>query len=197
MGLTENILLIFISYPIIITLLAAFLGGEVALLFLAVLSGQGVMSLGIVVVFFFIGTTITDFVFFNFAKSSLVKRFLKKKLINKWYRKISSVLGKFRKNIFMVLLITKFLHGTRYISLIYFGNEKVKKSKFLIYDFFVTVIWISILFPIGWFAGKGISLYVDIFKNFQLALTLVVVVVIAFLVLRGLITKIFFGEKIS
>ncbi len=194
MGTIESIIItltpVLSTYGWIITYCASVLWGDATILTLAFISAQGTFPIWIVFVFGFLGTLTGDCLWFLLTKLNFWK---KVKRWNKFYDKYKKIderiqrLGK--RSDLTVLIITKFLYGTRILTIIYVGLKKISFRKFLLYDGIATVFWIIAMAGIGYATGKGFQIILNVFKNVQLALALLIVIIIIFIVLDKWINK--------
>lgn len=193
--LLNVILSIFANYSFVICFLSGLIGGIVWLLALAALAANGVFPVWVLITFFYIGIVICDIALFKIGQIKSLSYFKKRKLIYKGYQKVSYFLQKFSKNrdIFS-LFLSKFLHGLYAPLIIYYGRKQMQFKRFLIMDLIINLVWIVILVPIGYFAGKGLRLFLSIENNLNWAiLSLFLILVIIYLIKK--LFKISFTKK--
>ena len=77
---------------------------------------------------------------------------------------------------FLALLITKFLYGTRIITIFYLAKERVSFWRFSWYNAIVTGIWAIVVCSIGWSAGKGVTWVEAVYNNLSIALALLALI---------------------
>ena len=95
-----------------------------------------------------------------------------------------------KKSDFQVLFITKFLYGSRLPTIIYLSRERLKIKSFLGYSLITNFIWVSLIFLIGWSAGKGISLATNISNNLVLYLILIGIILLVFTIFIRLLSEV-------
>lgn len=189
--LFEPFVSIIIAHPLLASLLGGLFAGEEFTLFLAFLSSRGYYPLWIVYVFSFTGVFIMDFLFYQFGRLRFVHKLFRFRFFTKAYSFINLFVQKITyKHKFLILLYTKFIFGTRLISLIYLGIEKTSYRTFLITDFFVTLLWTIVIVTFGYFIGKGYSILYDIFKSVQISLAFILIMLLLFFIFRKWIRKI-------
>lgn len=195
MALLENLLLQFSDYAGTIAFLGAFLGGDSVVIFLAGLAGQGLMPLWKVFVFLILGTIISDVLVFSIGRTKYFKRIVGHRYVKKGYDSVVAELDRFfHKKVLVVLIIAKFMYGTRFITLFYLGNKGITSKRFVWYDSIATFIWVIVLGTIGWLAGKGLANYISIIDNVELGTALLIGLTAAiYLVQRG-IDKLFYKK---
>jgi membrane protein DedA with SNARE-associated domain len=181
----ENFILIFGDYGVLITFLGGLIGGEEAIITLAFLSAAGLFPLWWIVVFSTIGVYLSDIIILFIGRSNLINNFQRLEKYSKVYQKIDYLIVKIsKKNLFLTLLYTKFLYGTRVLTLIYLGIKKVKLTKFLIYDFIVVCIWIIPIILVGWLGGSSFRVVINVFKKIELTIILVIIFIILIILIR-------------
>ena len=177
-------------HPILIAFLSGFLGGEEILLVLGFASAQGIIPFHILLIFCTLGAYIMDFFIFLIGKSKMVNRLHKWRKFSEKYKKIDMFVGKVTKEKHILLLFyTKFIYGTRIVSLLFLGLKGIKTLRFLVVSLFTVVIWSSIILIIGWLAGRGFSIILTVFKSLSLAVSFVVLFIILLWLLKRKVEK--------
>lgn len=190
MEILEFIMGLFENYPILIAFLGGLFGGEEVIITLSFLSANGFIPIWILFVFALIGVFLSDIFVFFIGKLRIIKNFKNIEKFSKVYMQVDSRISKLtRESVFLTLLYTKFLYGTRVLTLIYVGLKDIKLRKFMLYDFIVTFIWMCVIVSIGWFAGSSYNLIYKIFKNVQIALLTILIFVVLFFILRKWVGK--------
>ena len=187
--LLNVILSIFANYSFLICLFSGLLGGIVWLLVLAGLAANGVFSVWTLIIFFYIGIVLCDIAFFKFGQIKSLSYFKIHRLIDNGYQKVTYILKKYSQNRDMVILFfSKFVYGSYAPLIMHFGRRGMKFKKFLIMDLIINIIWILILVPIGWFAGKGLRLFLGIENNLNWAILFALLLVIIIYLLKKVFT---------
>lgn len=182
---------IFTENPALLALLGSVFGADVAILSLAFLSGTGVMPFWIILIFSILGFTLVDTFWYFTGKYKILSY---NPILNfsikseKYIQKISK-----GKNIFL-LAYSKFVYGTRILTIIYISN-KVPSGKFLLYNSIFDTILVSFLVIAGFYSGKGIGNFVNVFESFQ-SITLVVFSLILLIIVINTVMK-FILERIT
>jgi len=186
----RELILLLIEYPFIVSFIAGAIGAATSI-FLAGMSGAGLISFWKVFVFSFLGFVFAEILWFFvgrfriFRKLSLFSLRRGEKRVIKGLREIAS------KNYFASLLATKFIYGTRILSLVYLGSSGERFGKFLRVNIPAIFIWSAVLMPLGWLAGRGAVNIPGIFSNIFkfvfmiLALAFLIYLIVAFLA-RGI-----------
>ena len=143
------------------------IAGEEFVLFLAILAGNGEMSLIPVIIGGILGTIFIDQIYFFIGRSKFIKQLDNKGSISKATKFLPQFIKKFgEKNIILEIFITKFIYGTRAASIILLGT-KIHYRKFLISDIIAIVGWASLMIPLAWLSGRGIQIFLNITKGLE------------------------------
>jgi len=170
--------------------LGALLGGEETILVITTFSAQGFIPFWTVAIFSFLGTIVSDTLWFFAGKTPLYGKFISHRSFKNGYRKLVKTMDTvFRGNYFMALLATKFLYGARIITIMYISKKDISFFLFTMYNSLTTIIWLFVILTIGWFAGKGISVLLRMTENLQLVVIVVIGFIAAFYILRIWINK--------
>ncbi len=160
------------------------LAGEEVVMALAFMVANDILPLWVVFVFSFVGVLVCDSFFFLVGKLRIVRSLNRFEKIAHIYGKLDSFIIKFsRDSIFRTLLYTKFIFGTRLLTLVILGFRNIKFSEFLKADLFVVLVWSIVVVGLGWFAGSSFKIIVNVFKSVQIALFFIIL--LAFLVYIG------------
>ena len=175
MSIVKELYLFVVFNPYLVSSIGGFLSEEF-LVFLAILSGRGLLKLWIVFVFGFFGIFLSDSLWFYLGKSKIIG-FIKK-LINleKKIEKLDERMDFIdKKRNFVYILATKFVYGTRIASIVYYSIKGMKYKKFLFYDFFAVLIWLVIMVPAAWFAGKGFHRALKFTRGIEILFTVILI----------------------
>lgn len=145
------------EFSFIIALFAPLIGGEIAILGLAFLAGQGMFSLWGVILGSFLGMLILDVGWFMMLRFPPFE-----KLRKSWgstsvrYQKMEARIETLaHRNDVLVLFISKLLIGTRVLILVYLSLRKISLVRFLTYDSIATFAWALALGYLGFASGRG------------------------------------------
>lgn len=187
--LLNTIISVFANYSFLICLFSGMLGGIVWLLVLAGLAANGVFSVWTLILFFYVGIVACDIGLFKFGQIKSLSYFKKHKLIYRGYQKVTCYLKKYSKNKDMVILFfSKFVYGSYAPLIMHFGRRGMKFKKFLVSDLIINALWIIILVPIGWFAGKGLRLFLGIENNINWMILFVLLLIVILYLIKKLFT---------
>lgn len=166
------------NYFLLIALIGTIISGNLFIIFLSTLSGQGIFPYWEVLLISIIGTLISDTIWFNIGKTKFINNLVKKRhfLYNYYYIK-KTLQKSTEKNKFLVFLGSKFVYGTKILTLMYAGKRGFKRKDFIIYNFSSSTIWVTILVTIGWLAGKGFTKILESFNNLRSSLTIFILLI--------------------
>lgn len=176
----SNILGFISSNPIFLSFIGSVIFGDAFILSMAFLSGSGYIPFTIVYFFSILGFIVADTFWYLIAKTKKVNYLLK--IISK--NKHSKTAEKYIQRStygkpFLALTYSKFIYGTRIITIFYI-RKKIKFLKFLLYNSFLNFLLVSALVISGFLAGKGVTKFVDIFNGvrsifFTLILSIIII----------------------
>lgn len=150
----------------LISFLGGLFAGEEVVATLAFMAAKGIMPLWVVVVFAGFGVFICDLFFYSIGRLHFFNSLKDIKKFSVFYDNFDSVILKVTKQKPVVALFyTKFIFGTRIITLIYTGMKKVSLKKFIVFDLLICFLWISIVVGIGYLAGRGYIFISEVLKN--------------------------------
>lgn len=152
----QNLLDHFTKNPQLLFFLAALMGGEELIVPLAFLVGTGLWDWPTLFIFTAIGTLVADVGWFLLGRHGIQKSALFKKNTEK-YKKVTTLIKKIADHEFNLLLITKFIYGTRIFTIIHLSLEETHLSRFIALNSVVILLWLTVILNIGWWAGKGSS----------------------------------------
>ncbi len=194
MGIIEEIITsltpVLSVYGWLITYVASAIWGDATIIALAFIAAQGTFPIWVVVVFGYFGTLTGDCIWFLLTYLKFWDKLKRWKKFSDKFEKVDERIQKLgKKSDLYVLIVTKFLYGTRILTILYVGLKKLPFRKFLLYDGIATIFWIIAMSGIGYATGKGFQIVIQVFKNVQLGLTLLVVAIILFILLQKWINK--------
>lgn len=150
----QNLLDQFTENPQLLFFLAALIGGEELIVPLAFLVGTGLWDVPTLFIFTAIGTLVADVGWFLLGRHGIQKSALFKRHTEK-YKKVTAMIKKIADHEFNLLLITKFIYGTRIFTIIHLSLEETHLYRFIALNSIVIVVWLTVIINIGWWAGKG------------------------------------------
>lgn len=191
MEISSIVLSLLATYQLPTIFVTAFFGGEGVIMTSAFLAARGIWSIEAVFFLTLTGTVAADIVWFLFGYQILQMfgKYSKLKNYTGFEKKLNNIFG---KRPFLILLFIKFLYGTRILTIVYLSYRKMSLKMFALYDTIGTMLWLAVILPIGWFAGKGVALIIPIFKKTQYALFILVL----FIAVLSIVTK-WITRKIS
>ena len=137
----------------------------------------------------YIGALLGD-IFWFFTARKLFKRIEKYRIFGKPYRHLLMAVNKVaHRNDFVTLFVSKFLYGTRIISVIYLSEKKLSFLRFAAYALIANLAWLFFIGAIGYLVGIGFSFVANVVKNIQLAITLLIIFFVIFVIVRKKINE--------
>jgi membrane protein DedA with SNARE-associated domain len=199
MGIVEYILSLISSYGGLASFLGGFFAGEEVIMTLSFLSANGIIPIWKVFLFSFLGIVLCDTFFYALGRMKIVQNISSFKRFASLSKKYKSLILKLnKKGTLNLLFTTKFIFGTRILTLLYLGFRRTKLLEFFISDLIVGLFWMVIVVSLGWFSGSSFYLILNIFKNVQVALLVIVLLILTFVGLKKWIsTKILKKQGIS
>jgi len=184
------------SYFLIVAIIGTILSGNLFVILIATLSGQGIFTYWQVLVVSLIGTFIADTIWFNMGKTKPLKDIIKRPHFLYNYHHIKKILRRStEKNKFLVFLGSKFIYGTRIITLMYAGRKKMHAKDFIIYNFASSSIWVTLLVTLGFLAGKGFDKFLEFFNNLRTALTVFILIIALIYILWLALSEVILARK--
>ncbi len=141
-----------VTYGWIGLFFGAFFFGETVIISSAlVVFAQG-LSVPIAFGIAFLGTILSDTVWFLLGTSVVRKRLERNGTWQKnqhFIARLNTVFGRFP---FLILLVIKFLYGTRILTIVYLSVRKLPLWQFIVFNAAGTVLWLSVLFGLSYAA---------------------------------------------
>jgi membrane protein DedA with SNARE-associated domain len=180
MNISASIVSILSLYQLPAIFIGAFFFGETVIITAAFLSAKGVWSPVNVFWLAFLGTILSDSLWFIGGRYFLT-------IIHRW-EKYQHKYGKFIKGLekvsgkrpFLVLLFIKFLYGTRILTIIYLSVRKISFLSFLIFDALGAILWLAVMIFMGWLVGKGTTDIIPFLNKAEYGLSFLFLIIIGF-----------------
>jgi membrane protein DedA with SNARE-associated domain len=172
-----------------IILISCAIWGDGSYIFFVILAYESGINLLWVFTAAYMGSLLGDFIWFFIGLKFIGKRLKKDKNLQ-IYLYVGEFFERFFKNKdFLAILLTKFLYGTRIITTIYMANKKLRFLRFLLYDLIANLWWVVLIGAIGWLFALGVETAYVLFKNAQIAILLLVILLIGFFYIQKKINK--------
>lgn len=172
--------------PVITTLIVSILFGEEGIIILSFISGLGLLPLWILFVFGFIGTFLSDLLWFIIGKTAFKEKKTKNG-IHKHYHSVMSYIDRATHNHFLALLFTRFFYFFRIFAIVHISRKGMPWKKFLIYEIPLILIWLVVFILIGLFFGSIALEHLNALKNIELVVASVILFLITFLVIKSIL----------
>jgi membrane protein DedA with SNARE-associated domain len=185
-----------VTHAYLISFIAIILWGDISVLAVSFLAAQGFISVWIVAIIAVVATFVADSLWFLLSVSGIMDRMPIWKPFHGTYLRLERRIEKIsRHNDLIMLLLSKFVYGTRIVTIAYLAHsKKIKYLKFIEHDMISSILWLVFLIPIGWLAGKGFWWISNVFSDLRLAITFVIAVVALFVIFEELIKKRLLGK---
>lgn len=171
------------SYHSWIILAGTFVFGDSIVLAASGLAAHGQWSVGSVILWSFLGTLISDTMWFKLADRTLQKIMSDPAREAAFVRMTARMDRWVGESPHRGLLFVKFLWGTRTLSIVYMASREVSTRTFVLFDAIGTLLWLAVLVPIGFLAGHGVAnLSADLTR---LEYALPILLVLAIVLQRG------------
>lgn len=172
----------------------SFFFGETVVISAAFLAGQHFWSVWNVFWICFLGTVISDTLWFVLGRRMTTKIEQHEKHGSR-YKKVVAKINKYVGNrVFLALLFIKFLYGTRILTIFYISSRKVSFLKFTLFNSLGTIIWLTIIVGAGFLAGKGTANYLGSIKDIKYIALALVAFILLFRVVDSWTEKKVFDE---
>jgi len=186
-GVADGMVSMLGSYEPLVVYLSVFLLGENGVLAASMLSSQGYLSPQTVFLYAALGSLSADVFWYVIIMTVLKRirggRILKQETTNE--RK-KFVLTMAERHTFLFLTFIKFLIGMRLFLTTYILLKKhIPFVRYLLINAIGTILFIGVLFPLGWLLGKGVASALALERGVVgLVSTVVIVIILANLLPR-------------
>jgi len=171
-------------YLFLLPLIGSFFGGEETIILIAILSATDFIPFSTVLIFSYIGTLLSDSLWY-WVGGRFSKWIDKREKIRKGFSQITGFATRIAKNnIFLILLTTKFLYGTRIVTIFYLARKPIPFLIFTLYNMVVTLLWATAICIVGWLTGRGITNLAKIFDNITYGIGIIALTAVALYALR-------------
>ncbi len=182
------------AYPIIFFAIMAW--GDISVLAVSFLAAQGFISVLTIAIIAVAATFAADSLWFLLSVSGVMDNVPIWKPFHGTYLRLEKRIEKIsRHNDLIMLLLSKFVYGTRVVTIAYLAHsKKIKYTKFIEHDMISSILWLAFLVPIGWLAGRGFWWISNVLSDLRLAITFVIAVIVLFVIFEELIKKRLLGK---
>jgi len=170
----------------LVSLATGIFAGETLILTLAtIISSTNTSLIWRVLVFAYVGELISEFFFFFLGRTKLIHKLNKIKKFKKGFKKSEKIIDKLvNKNILMTLFYSKFTYGFRTLTVIYLGYKRIPLKKFIRAELIVMALAVSIVVTIGYLVGQGYRIALYIFRSFEIAITITLILLFFYFLLN-------------
>jgi membrane protein DedA with SNARE-associated domain len=153
------------NYGYLVLLLGTFLEGETILIIAGFLAHQGYLQFGWVIVVAFLGTLMSDQLFFY------IGRLKGGDLVNRrpaWKARSGRVLALVKQHQIPLILGFRFLSGLRTLTPFLIGTTGVAPLRVLLLDAIGALAWAIVLGVLGYFVGHAVQAVIGEIKRYEL-----------------------------
>lgn len=177
------------TYQIPAVFAGAFFFGESVIITSVYLAAQFNWSLVMVVSAVFAGTVISDLLWFvagNLLRSRLEQTLWLKKQREQASQLLAALTG---TRPFIALLFIKFLYGSRIAMILYLAARQVTLWQFIVFNSLGTLLWMAVIIPLGYLAGRGADSAMPLLNRIELAVLVLIVSAVLFRLFSLWLTK--------
>jgi len=160
--------------PFLIFIIIFFSGDESMFLF-SFFSATGSPNIILLFLIAILSNLSSDILLYS-VFSSFGNKIIKRSKRLKKYKKLTESLFKKTKNQALALFLSKFIYGTRVLTVISLGVRKMKFSNFILFDLLALIPITTTILLLGWFAGKGAD-YFHIYKPILFIFPLILILI--------------------
>lgn len=172
MGIQSVLSIAIDNFPILTTLITTFIFGEEVIIILGFLAGLDLLPLWVLIVFGFIGTLLSDILWFVVGKY-VPKEPTTFRTSHTAYHRFMRYIDKITlHNMFVSLLITRFFYLFRLYAIVHVSRKGLGAKKFLLYEIPLILVWLTLFTSVGWVFGDTALPYLDKVKNFEMVLVI-------------------------
>lgn len=183
-----------VNYPSLqfaVIFFGAAAGGEIALVTLAFLAAQKILPLPALIIFSALGTFFADSVWFILGRTAPVRKIISHRYATPTMEVITEALRRFSHgNNFVMLIMAKFLVGTRIVTLFFISTIYDKYRKFAEHNVVAIIIWLAVVIPVGYLSGLGFTYIAGVLQNIYAGLGFILLVILVIIVLQIWLKKI-------
>lgn len=104
-------------------------------------------------------------------------------------RHIEAILDKFNRHGIVLIAVNRFIPGIRALFFVAAGMAGIPLPKVLFYSLVSAIVWNSLIFVLGYYAGTNIELFKSIVSDYFTAIWVVIAATAALLFLRYLLKR--------
>ncbi len=172
--------------PFLMSFFVPLFFGEAGFVLLAFLAGLNDFTSLLILLFFgTLADVVNDIFWFQVVRYKSLRRV---KIFKSLFGKIEKVEARFKeveqRNLFSFIMSSKFLVGTRLFAVVSVSLNKVKFGKFVFVSTVSAFLWSIIIIALGWLAGRGFLVVIDLFNETRKSLTILIIIVVIVVLTR-------------
>ena len=165
-------LIIQFGYPALF--LGSLLEGESVLIAAGFLARRGYLDLNLVMLFALAGTYTADVTIYFLGRKKGQGIISKFPVAKKYYPKVETLFDKYG---IWAIFITRYLYGFRLASAATLGLMKMRKRKYLPFNFLSCMIWAILIGSLGYMFGASLEALIGQIKHYEKIVVLFIIVV--------------------
>jgi membrane protein DedA with SNARE-associated domain len=181
----------------LLSFVAVIIWGDISVLAISFLSAQGYLPIVSVVLIAFTATFVADSLWYLLSISKLMDKIPIWKPFHGTYLRLEKrIYSVSRHNDLIMLLLSKFIYGTRVVTIAYLAHsKKIGYAKFIEHDMISSGLWLVFLIPVGWLAGRGFWWVYNVMDSLRLAITFIVIAIVAFVIFEKWVKRRLLGNE--
>jgi membrane protein DedA with SNARE-associated domain len=160
------------GYPALF--LGSLLEGESVLIAAGFLARRGYLDLNLVMLFALAGTYTADVTIYFLGRKKGQGIISKFPVAKKYYPKVETLFDKYG---IWAIFITRYLYGFRLASAATLGLMKMRKRKYLPFNFLSCMIWAILIGSLGYMFGASLEALIGQIKHYEKIVVLFIIVV--------------------
>ena len=177
------------TYHFPIVFLGGVFFGETVIVPAAFLAGEGLLSVTLVSIAAYLGTIISDMAWFYVGPPLFAYAHRFQKISEKSEVVLARIQDIYADRPMRALVVSKFVFGTRILTIIYLSTKKISVFRFLSVNLVSTFLWLVAVVAIGFLAGKSIVNLLPFLSDVKYILLILVILVIGVRLAPGWLTK--------
>lgn len=175
--------------PFAACFVGSFVGGTAVILVLATLGGSAGIPWWPILAGAALGNYASDICWFALARSRLGGRVRSNPWIAARVQRIAALWANYGRRDWLVFVAVKFAYGLRIAHILILGASHYAWNRFLKLDGLAVIVINLAAVLSGWMLGKGVSLYMDLFENLGMLVTVIAAAFVLYSILRWLLNR--------
>jgi membrane protein DedA with SNARE-associated domain len=165
-------LIIHFGYPALF--LGCLLEGESVLIAAGFLARSGYLDLNLVMLFALAGTYTADVTIYFLGRKKGERIISKFPVAKTYYPKVKTLFDKYG---IWAIFITRYLYGFRLAAAASLGLMRMRKRKYLPFDFLSCMIWAILIGSLGYMFGASLEALIGQIKHYEKVVVLFIIII--------------------